>query len=152
MKFFSFILFLLFSLSVNATDLEGNKVLLRGIDKVTGRTDTAELTVGETTVFNSLHLTVQKCLKAPPEETPENSAFLLIEEENQNGALNTVFNGWMFSSNPALSAMDHPIFDIWVLDCIIPQEEKPSWENIVPVTAPTTVSDTSVHIEELADI
>ncbi len=152
MKFFSFILFLLFSLSVSATDLEGNKVLLRGIDKITGRTDTAELNVGETTIFNNLHLTVQKCLKAPPEEAPENSVFLLIEEKNQDGALNTVFNGWMFSSNPALSAMDHPIFDIWVLDCIVPQEKKNSWENIIPVTVPTNIPDTSVQIEELADI
>lgn len=121
-----FLLCLLFCLSVLpafAEDIEATSVVLRGVDKVTGRTTTSEIQIGVPTVFGHIRITPQRCLKKPPEETPENAAFLLIEEEKDNVS-NVIFNGWMFSSNPAISAMEHPVFDIWVLDCLVSEPEE----------------------------
>ena len=136
MKKLAFIFSLLWTLSAAATDIEGSAVLLRGVDKVTGRTEVIEIPMNQPTFFGGVRITPQRCLKKPPEEMPENAAFLLIEEENKNEAFEVVFNGWMFSSNPALSAMEHPIFDIWVLECLSDEPAQKDWETIVPVETP----------------
>src|SRR5215831_1209818 len=75
-------------------------VVLGGLDKVTAHVSTFEAPVGKTVSFGALKITARACDKHPPEETPH-----------------TLFSGWMFASSPALSAMDNPIYDLWVLDC-----------------------------------
>ena len=57
------------------------------------------------------------CVTHPPEETPENAAFLEIFQLTDGKEKQKVFSGWMFASSPALSALDHPVYDIWVLRC-----------------------------------
>jgi len=143
LTFFGVLFFLSFA---EAKDIEGKAVLLRGVDKITGRTSTIELAVGEPANFGTLRITPLRCLKKPPEETPENAAFLLVEEETREHILNVIFNGWMFSSNPALSAMEHPIFDIWVLECLADETE----EQITPIKTP--VSTNPVNINALGEI
>jgi len=93
-------------------------VQLRSLDKVTARTETFEVDVGSTVKFGPLFIKVQACRKAPPIETPESAAFLQIWEITPKDEAKWVFSGWMFASSPALSSMDHPIYDVWVLDCI----------------------------------
>ena len=99
-------------------------IKLQSIDKVTGRTLTFEARVGSTVKYGPLYIKAQACRKAPPIEQPESAAFLQIWEvatknaDVKDGASKWVFSGWMFSSSPALSAMDHPIYDVWVLDCL----------------------------------
>lgn len=99
-------------------------VKLQSLDKVTARTMTFEARVGETVKFGSLYIKVQSCRKSPPIAQPESAAFLQIWEpqnpEQKNGTLQSkwVFSGWMFASSPGLSFMDHPIYDVWVLDCL----------------------------------
>jgi hypothetical protein len=103
-------------------------VKLQTLDKITARTSTFEANVGSTVKFGSLYIKVQSCQKAPPVEQPEAAAFLQIWEAKPGEEKKKipkdkedsqwVFSGWMFSSSPALSAMDHPIYDVWVLDCI----------------------------------
>lgn len=92
--------------------------VLRGLDKVTARVTTLDATVGETVRFGALEITVRTCDKRPPEEPPESAAFLEITEGRKGGPGVDVFTGWMFASSPALSAMDHPVYDVWVLDCV----------------------------------
>lgn len=93
-------------------------VKLQGLDKSVGRTVTFEAKVGSTIQYGPLFIKIQSCRKAPPIEKPESAAFVQIwevppgEEKSQWD-----FSGWMFASSPALSAMDHPVYDIWVLDC-----------------------------------
>ncbi len=93
-------------------------VKLQGLDKSVGRTMTFEAKVGSTIQYGPLYIKIQACRKAPPIEKPESAAFLQIwevppgEEKSEWS-----FSGWMFASSPALSAMDHPVYDIWVLDC-----------------------------------
>ncbi len=98
--------------------IEHPRVKLQSLDKVTARTMTFEADVGSTLRFGSLYIRVQKCKKSSPIDEPESAAFLQIWEVDPGAEPEWVFSGWMFSSSPALSAMDHPIYDVWVLDCL----------------------------------
>ena len=91
--------------------------MLQGLDKVTARISTFDAPVGETVDFGTLQIVVRTCDKRPPEETPESAAFLDIWDRRPDEAAVSVFRGWMFASSPALSAMEHPVYDVWVLDC-----------------------------------
>ena len=94
---------------------------LQSIDKVTARTLTFEVNVGATVKFGSLYIKLQACRKAPDIEEPESAAFMQIwevsDEDTDREKANWVYSGWMFASSPGLSAMDHPIYDVWVLEC-----------------------------------
>ena len=141
--------FLLLSLSAQAADIESTAVVLRGVDKITGRTQTNQIEIGKPVQIHNIRITAQRCLKKPPEEPPENAAFLLIEEE-ENNVYRVVFNGWMFSSNPAISSLEHPVFDIWVLDCLVPEDKK-EWGKKASENAPV-LSTNKVQIDALEDI
>ncbi len=108
-----------------AENLIGDKVVLRALDKVTATTEDYTVVVGKNLRYGSLDIKVQHCEKRPPEETPETFAFLQILDARLDGAGGEsedakLFSGWMFASSPALSALDHPVYDIWVLDCLTP--------------------------------
>ncbi len=91
--------------------------VLQALDKVTGRVRTIDAAIDQPVKFGSLDIVVRTCRKRPPEEPPESAAFLEIRDARapQPGA--TVFSGWMFASSPAISALEHPVYDVWVLDC-----------------------------------
>lgn len=102
-------------------------VKLQGLDKSVGRTVTFEAKVGSTIQYGPLYIKIQACRKAPPIEKPESAAFLQIWQVPPGGDKSEwVFSGWMFASSPALSAMDHPVYDVWVLDCL--GKEQPNEE------------------------
>lgn len=94
---------------------------LQSIDKVTARTLTFEVKVGATVKFGSLYIKLQACREAPEIEEPESAAFMQVwevsDEDTDREKANWVYSGWMFASSPGLSAMDHPIYDVWVLEC-----------------------------------
>ena len=115
MKKFLFLVSLFLVGSVQARDISTDTVTLRTMDKITGRVQKITVGIGEQKKVGSLTVLVEKCLKKPPEETPENAAFLTVVDEDLPEK--PVFHGWMFSSNPALSAMEHPVYDIWVVEC-----------------------------------
>ncbi len=91
--------------------------VLQTLDKVTARVNTIDVRVGTTVRFGSLLIRVDHCDKRPPEETPESAAFLEIAEQRPGEAPVLTFAGWMFASSPALNALEHPVYDVWVLDC-----------------------------------
>jgi len=94
-------------------------VKLQSLDKISARTMIFEARVGSTVKFGSLFIKTQACRKASPLDEPESAAFLQIWEVTaRNPDPHWVFSGWMFASSPALSSMDHPIYDVWVLDCL----------------------------------
>lgn len=101
--------------------------VLQGLDKVTARVSTIEALVGRTIRFGTLEVIPRTCDKRPPEETPESAAFLDVWEVREGESAQSLFRGWMFASSPALSALEHPVYDIWVLDCK---------NRAVPATAP----------------
>ncbi|WP_448190610.1 DUF2155 domain-containing protein [Azospirillum sp. sgz301742] len=90
---------------------------VQSLDKVTARTSTFDIAVGETKPFGNLRITLRACKENPPIEVPESAAFFEVVEIKQDSNAENVFTGWMFSSSPALSAMEHPIYDLWVLSC-----------------------------------
>lgn len=94
-------------------------VTLRSLDKVSARSTTFEIPVGKTVKFGgSLFIKVQACRKSAPIDDPESASFLQIWEKKPDAEkASWIFSGWMFASSPALSAMDHPVYDVWVLDC-----------------------------------
>jgi len=94
-----------------------NTAVLQGLDKVTARVTTLRANVGETVRFGTLEIIVRHCDKRPPEETPESTAFLDIWEVRPGEAVLDLFRGWMFASSPGLNALEHPVYDIWVLGC-----------------------------------
>ena len=108
---------LAFASSAGATDVVFDTSILQGLDKVTGRVMTIDAPVGAPVHFGTLEIIVRTCRKRPPEEQPESAAFLDIWEIRSGQAAASLFRGWMFASSPALSALEHPVYDIWVLDC-----------------------------------
>ena len=94
-----------------------DRAVLGGMDKVTGQASRFTLAVGGTGAFGTLRVTLRACRKTPPYQAPESAAFLQITDGPQgHGA--AVFSGWMLSSTPGVSALEHPVYDIWVLDCV----------------------------------
>ena len=124
---------------------------LRALDKITGRSMDFEIEVGEPVVFGALKVDLKVCYQTPPEEPPESASFLQImtshaalsnsvtepirasELRKQAGAAEredaaeeqeeTLFSGWMFASSPGLSALEHPVYDVWVIRCKQPSPE-----------------------------
>lgn len=93
-------------------------VVLRGLDKITARISTFGGRVGKTVRFRSLEIKILRCQRNRPENPPERGAFLQIHENDPaTGKKRLVFSGWMFASNPALNAMEHPVYDVWLKDC-----------------------------------
>lgn len=126
----AFALSLFLPFAAQAEDISYTQVVLRGLDKITGRLSTMTVNVGEKTTFGALDVYARVCYAHPPEETPENAAFLEIVENKEDGQLK-LFSGWMFSSSPALSAMDHAVYDVWVMKCQGEQAAPPVPEPLV---------------------
>ena len=105
------------SSAVGAETISEPVALLQGLDKITARVSKFEAPVGTPVQFGTLSIRVRDCEKNPPEETPESAAFLEIDEVRPGEVNLRVFSGWMFASSPALSALEHPVYDVNVLDC-----------------------------------
>ena len=91
--------------------------VLQGLDKITARISTFEAPVNQMAQFGSLEITVRRCAKTPPEEPPESAAFMEIVDNRPDSPSVLLFSGWMFASSPAVSALEHPVYDVWVIDC-----------------------------------
>ena len=121
LTFFALIALLIPSVSHARASVDTSIAKLQSIDKVTARTLTFEVNVGSTVKFGSLYIKLQACRKAPDIEEPESAAFMQVWEVSDEGTdrekANWVYSGWMFASSHGLSAMDHPIYDVWVLEC-----------------------------------
>lgn len=119
------ILILLIFMMVTIMDVPANaamtaypKVRLRSLDKITARTMTFDARVGTTIKFGSIYIKILSCQKPDLQERPEAASFLQIWEITPEDVSKWIFSGWMFASSPAVSAMDHPIYDVWLIDCL----------------------------------
>jgi hypothetical protein len=105
-------------LAAAVPNIDYNTAILQGLDKVTARISSIRAPVGVPVHFGSLEIVVRACRKTPPEEPPEAAAFLEIHDIKPGEAPVEVFSGWMFASSPALSALEHPVYDVTVVDCM----------------------------------
>lgn len=103
------------------------RAALQALDKATARTHAFTIDIGTTVQIGTLFIRVPACRVAPPmAERPEAAAFVQAwEEPPPTGEPRWVFSGWMFASSPAVSAMDHPVYDVWVTGCPDAQADAP---------------------------
>ena len=101
----------------SAAAAERQLAVLQALDKVVARTSELEAPLDRAVRFGTLRIVVRACHAAPPEEPPENAAFLEIDEVDHAGRTTRLHTGWMFSSTPGIAALEHPVYDIWVLAC-----------------------------------
>lgn len=96
----------------------GNPVAaFSGLDKITGRITNFDVYIDETVQFGALQITPRACYTRPPTETQRTSVFLEVDQVSLKGSVTRIFTGWMFADSPALNAIDHAVYDIWLLDC-----------------------------------
>ena len=89
--------------------------VLRALDKVSGETTDVELSSGQNAQIFALDVGLSECRFPAGNPSGDAFAYLVIREPAKTGA---VFTGWMVASSPALSALDHARYDVWVLRCI----------------------------------
>lgn len=113
-----FILFMLTPFSVHAEGgIAKNNAKMQAMDKITGRVSVINVPVGGMVEFGSLSIVVRSCKTRPAEEAPDNFAFADITDKTLKGEEFNIFKGWMISSSPATHAVEHPIYDVWLLQC-----------------------------------
>lgn len=110
----------------------------RGLNKVTTRSEEIEAVMGAVTRFGNLEIIPRGCWVAPPNKRPEQAGLLEVWYWKQGEKPSLVFFGWMFSSSPALSSLEHPVYDITMLECVetvqeegLPEEEEETKETSV---------------------
>ena len=96
--------------------IEGNKLVIQGLDKITARIQTFEVNVGQTHRFGVLDIFVKRCVFSKPIFKPESLAFIKIKD-NSDRLSEVKFRGWMFASSPALNALENSVYDISILVC-----------------------------------
>jgi len=95
----------------------GTQLVMRGLDKITGRPTSLTAAIGKPVHFATLTITARYCYSTPPSETPETAAFVQIEDHRPDQPARRVFSGWMYASSPGLNAVEHPLYDVWVISC-----------------------------------
>lgn len=90
---------------------------LAGLDKITGRITRFDVYIDETVLFGALEITPRACYNRPATEAQRTSAFLEVDQRSLTGTSKRIFTGWMFADSPALHAVDHAIYDVWLVEC-----------------------------------
>lgn len=108
--------------AASITPAFAERAVLRGLDKVTGHARDYTLTLGRATRIGTLEVIARSCSKRAPEETPEVSIYVEVFDhpapaEGQEAQRVELFHGWIFASSPGLNAIEHPVYDIWAVDC-----------------------------------
>jgi hypothetical protein len=104
--------------SAEASFIPTDAFVIQGLDKITARVFTVKAKLGQRIKFGSLIISAHKCFKAPPEEPPESVCFLEIFDIKRGDPDKPIFKGWMFASNPAASALEHPVYDVWIKEAV----------------------------------
>jgi hypothetical protein len=100
-------------------DKDGIKrmIVMRGLDKITGRPANVLAPVGVPVKYATLTITARYCYSTPITEPPETTAFVQIEDHRPDQSARQVFSGWMLASSPSLNGLQHPLYDVWVMSC-----------------------------------
>ena len=104
--------------TANAAEIEMNTARMQAMDKITGHVSVINVPVNGEVKFGSLSIVVRSCKTRPAEEAPENFVFADITDKSLKGEEINIFKGWMLSSSPATNALEHPIYDVWLLQCL----------------------------------
>ena len=113
------IIFLFISFNVNSSNnLEGSFTSIKILDKISSKNFLLKLKNGEDTKYKDLLIKSLKCKNSEFDDDPEIVAYVQVRDlTNEKNDEVFVFNGWMFSSSPSIVPFDHPVYDIWLVDC-----------------------------------
>ncbi|OKL43589.1 DUF2155 domain-containing protein [Pseudovibrio exalbescens] len=100
-----------------ASRIENPIAVFNGLDKITGRIIDFDVYIGETVQFGALQVTPRVCYTRPPTEAAKTTAFIEVDEVTLNNEVQRIFTGWMFAANPGVHAVEHGVYDIWLVDC-----------------------------------
>lgn len=115
---------LVWSSLAQAENITKNTAQMQAMDKITGRVSMINVPVGGMVKFGTFSIVVRDCQTRPAEEAPDNFAFVDISDNTLDGKEYNVFKGWMISSSPATNAVEHPIYDVWLIKCIDKKVDK----------------------------
>ena len=88
------------------------------LDKVSSKTNLLKLKIGEEKTFQNLLIKSLKCKNSEFDDNPEITAYIQVQDlTNKDNNEVYIFNGWTFSSSPAVNPFDHPVYDIWLTKC-----------------------------------
>ncbi|ODT70700.1 MAG: glycosyl hydrolase family 5 [Pelagibacterium sp. SCN 63-23] len=106
------------SLPAVAQPLANPVATFAGLDKITGRITRFDVYIDETVLFGALEITPRACYSRPASDTLQRtSAFLEVNQMSLDGTGERIFTGWMFADSPALNAVDHAVYDVWLIEC-----------------------------------
>ena len=117
----SFIFYIIFFQSSYAQSIEnflGKNTDIKILDKISSKNELIDLTIGEEIIYKDLAIKVMKCTNSELDDNPEVKAYIQVRDLTKNNNDKVyVFNGWMFSSSPSIAPFDHPVYDIWLVNC-----------------------------------
>ena len=119
LRFLFLVVFLFFSFSTKTEPIAGKTVILQILDKITTKVKSFEVAVNDNVLFESLNIEIYACHTSPPEEIPEDFVLLKIFDNVNAENSKLIYQGWMISSSPAATPLEHPIYDLWLKDCKI---------------------------------
>ena len=91
---------------------------LTALDKITAKTSSIRLAVGEKKFFGDLEIKVLKCQLSQNSDSSDTAAYLQVKDlSTKDNDQVFLFNGWTFSSSPTLRSIDHPVYDLWITSC-----------------------------------
>ncbi len=115
----TYFFFFLFSVNLYSnSELEGNFINLKILDKISSKNELIKLKNGEEIQYKDLLIKSMKCKNSEFDDNPETTAYIQVKDltkKNKDDVF--VFNGWMFSSSPSITPFDHPVYDIWLINC-----------------------------------
>ncbi len=99
-------------------NLVGKNTNVKILDKISSKNELIKLTNGEEYIYKDLSIKSMKCTNSKFDDNPEIKAYIQVKDLtiNDNDKV-YVFNGWMFSSSPSIAPFDHPVYDIWLVNC-----------------------------------
>ena len=116
--FILFIYLLLLNFSFAKNNTEGVFTDLKILDKISSKNTLIQLKNGELVKFKDLSIKSLKCKNSEFDDNPEITAYIQVKDlTDQNNDEVFVFNGWMFSSSPSITPFDHPVYDVWLVNC-----------------------------------
>ena len=119
-----------------AQKIVNKKASFSGLDKITGRIINFDEDIGETVQFGALRVKTDACYTRPATEAANTDAFVEVDEITLQGEVKRIFSGWMFAASPGLHGVEHPIYDIWLTDCKVPDTTLVSTQPDLPKPAP----------------
>ena len=146
--------------SAVSANIDMNTAQMQALDKVTGQMSIINVPVGGEAKFGSFSVVVRSCQTTPPEDVPENYAFVDVADTDKEGKISNIFKGWMVSSSPSLNSVEHPVYDVWLPKCInnnehknlLTQQQLDERDNVKKLSADTLSKEAQIAIERQEEL